>query len=104
MMETEFAAVSIVLLISFRCFDGSGGFVPVFRWFRLFRLFRFGVPGFNTCPQKVHRYMRKLQKTLGRRKATIKTGKHPVPNYKISVHGFGQKNKETEKERNHLRC
>ena len=41
--------------------------------------------------------MRKLQKTLGRRKATIKTGKHPFPNYKISVHGFGQKIKKLKK-------
>ena len=41
--------------------------------------------------------MRKLRKTLGRRKATIKTGKHPVPNYKISVHGFGQKKKKNWK-------
>ena len=32
-VETEFAAVSIVLLVSFWCFDGSGGFVPVFRRF-----------------------------------------------------------------------
>ena len=41
--------------------------------------------------------MRKLRKTLGRRKATIKTGKHPVPNNKISVHGFGQKIKKLKK-------
>ena len=41
--------------------------------------------------------MRKLRKTLGRHKATIKTGKHPVPNYKISVHGFGQKIKKLKK-------
>ena len=33
MVETEFAAASIVLLVSFRCFDGSGGFVSVFRRF-----------------------------------------------------------------------
>ena len=39
MVETEFAAVSIVLLVSFRCFDGSGSFVPVFPWFRPFRWF-----------------------------------------------------------------
>ncbi|XP_068692054.1 uncharacterized protein [Montipora foliosa] len=36
-------AVSVVSLVSFRCFDGSFGFVPVFRWFR------FGVSGFSTC-------------------------------------------------------
>ena len=30
-------AVSVVALVSFRCFDGSVGFVPVFRWFRWFR-------------------------------------------------------------------
>ena len=47
MVETEFAAVSIVLLVSFRCFDGSGGFVPVFRWFRPFWWFRFGFSGFK---------------------------------------------------------
>ena len=41
--------------------------------------------------------MRKLQKTLGRRKATITTGKHPVPNNKISVHGFGPKIKKLKK-------
>ena len=33
MVETEFAAVSIVLLVSFRCFDCAGGFVPMFRHF-----------------------------------------------------------------------
>ena len=33
-------AVSVVSQVSFRCFDGSVGFVPVFRWFRRFRLFR----------------------------------------------------------------
>ena len=37
MVETEFAAVSIVSLVSFRCLDGSSGFIPVFRWFRRFQ-------------------------------------------------------------------
>ena len=41
--------VSVVSLLSFRCFSGFvpvfrwfrfGGFVPVFRWFRRFRSFR----------------------------------------------------------------
>ena len=45
-------SVSILSLISFRCFDGSGGFIPVFRWFRPSRLFRFGVSGFSTCHVK----------------------------------------------------
>ena len=53
-----FIAVSVVSLVSFRCF---GGFVSVFHWFRWFcfsvslvsvvsfRWFRFGVSGFSTC-------------------------------------------------------
>ena len=55
-------------------------------------------------PRKVHGYTRKPQNPLGRHKATIKTGKHPVPNNQISMHIFWAKNKENEKERNHLRC
>ena len=56
-----FIAVSVVSLVSFRCFGGCGGFVSVFRWCRWFRFgvslvsvvsfwwFRFGVSGFSTC-------------------------------------------------------
>ena len=43
MVETEFAAVLIVLLVSFRCFDGSASFVPVFQWFRPFRWFLYQI-------------------------------------------------------------
>ena len=50
MVETEFAVVSIVSLVSFRCFDGSGGLAPVFGWFQQFRWFSFGVSGFSTRP------------------------------------------------------
>ena len=63
MVETELVAVSIVSLVSFWCFDGSGGFVALFRWFRSGGLLSFeagpprifGSPKILLCLQKYNR-------------------------------------------------